>query len=819
MAQETLMVDANEDLDAIIGRLRQARSKDVLVVLPNKTRALETLDQFNALRRTVREEGINLTFSGGNKTVQGLAKLLGFQIDKGDGAVAAPAADSDNDNLPSGFASFGDTPSQQATRPFGGPPGGFVVNGNTSILGQPTVPTGIPQMDEPPASPRGRNAQDIFSGLANMQPPEMPTRNTPPPPANFGLSGDTPLTRENAPNFFGGGPAIPNPPPPPAFDMGTGSHTMSYEEAIGSGLLGDESPTRSNNSNLPFDLADDRDEDVPSILDNEPDTAAAEIRQRSGVRRGDREIAEPRVRGRGNRRARNAGTDPDLVVSKRRSPALGAGLTAAVAGIGGSFSRVVNAGRRPSQATAEGIKLERPKLAPDVQRERKKQSSAYMLLAGVAILGIFLIVAGVLWSLLTGGPSTPGNTQAGGAPQRVNLVLSTGQVTNTVSILLDTKAGAASTAAPQGSPVSGSASTSNPTDQQSGIAPRLGVTEINTGSITKEGEWPAFGSIKKVEGFAQGQVTIFNAGVSAKSYPAGQVLYKNPKSGVEYKLVNSLSVGAGDPVAGGRGQANGVVQAGVPGPVGNFEGASRIVLSDSVLANIGALNGGTERTVKIVSKEDMAALQKKLMDEAQADAKKQVDGKYNAETQGIQFLKTADPKCSFSKNVGEEADKLTGNCAVSSRAIVYNKTALVDAVKGALVKNPKQSIDPNTLKFNDDGQVKEENGRLIYTVGVTARIFQPLTDDDKKSIGNLIIGKSAEDAKAAVLNGFPQLLDVNFGDFKGTLPTDPTKLDLKTMYDYENDTTAKTTAVTTVATVGTVVGTVPAATPNPSPKS
>lgn len=818
MAQETLMVDANEDLDAIIGRLRQVRSKDVLVVLPNKTRALETLDQFNALRRTVREESINLTFAGGNKTVQGLAKLLGFQIDKGDGAVAAPpAADSDNDNLPSGFANFGETPSQQATRPFGGPPGGFVVNGNTSMLGQPTIPTGIPQMDEPPASPRGRNAQDIFSGLANMQPPEMPNRSTPPPPANFGLSGDTPLTRENAPNFFGGGPAIPNPPPPPAFDMSGGSHTMSYEEAIGSGLLGDESPTRSNSSNLPFDLADDRDEDVPSILDNEPDTAAAEIRQRSGVRRGDREAAEPRVRSRGNRRDRGAITDPDLVVSKRRGPALGAGLTAALAGVGGSFGRVVNAGRRPTQVAAEGIRLDRPKLAPEVQRERKKQSSLYSLFAYLAIAGIFLIVVGALWMLLTGGSNPTGNPQAGVNQQRVNLVLSTGQVTNTVSILLDTKAGASSTAAPQGSPVSGSASTSNPTDQQTGIAPRLGVTEINTGSITKEGEWPAFGSTKKVEGFAQGQVTIFNAGVSAKSYPAGQVIYKNPKTGVEYKLVNSLSVGAGDPVSGGRGQANGVVQAGVPGPVGNFEGAGRIVISDSVIANIGALNGGTERTVKVVSKEDMAALQKKLMDEAQTDAKKQVDGKFNAETQGIQFLKTADPKCSFSKNVGEESDKLTGNCAVSLRAIVYNKAALSDAVKGALIKNPKQSIEPSSLKFNDDGQVKEENGRLIYTVGVTARIFQPLTEDDKKGISNLVLGKSAEDAKAAVLSAYPQLLDVNFSDFKGTLPTDPTKLDLKTMYDYENDTSAKPTSA--VTTVGTVVGTVPVATPSPSAKS
>ena len=89
MAEETVRVDPEEDLDSLIARLKQARSKDVMLALPNKTRALQTLDNFYALRKSAHDDGLNLTFSGGNKTMKGLARLLGFQVEGGDGSSVA----------------------------------------------------------------------------------------------------------------------------------------------------------------------------------------------------------------------------------------------------------------------------------------------------------------------------------------------------------------------------------------------------------------------------------------------------------------------------------------------------------------------------------------------------------------------------------------------------------------------------------------------------------------------------------------------------------------------------------------------------------
>ena len=60
-------VDPNEDLDQIIATIKNQSSKDVTLVLPPETRALQELNNFYALRTAARSSNINLSFSGGNK--------------------------------------------------------------------------------------------------------------------------------------------------------------------------------------------------------------------------------------------------------------------------------------------------------------------------------------------------------------------------------------------------------------------------------------------------------------------------------------------------------------------------------------------------------------------------------------------------------------------------------------------------------------------------------------------------------------------------------------------------------------------------------
>ncbi|NWJ44315.1 MAG: hypothetical protein HXX08_00405 [Chloroflexi bacterium] len=756
MAQETITVGVEEDLDSVINRLRQSRTKDVLVMLPGKTRALETLDQFNMLRRVVREESINLTFSGGSKTAQGLAKLLGFQTDKSDGITSQsiPSADSsDDDNL---FANFGETPSQQPTRVFNGVPQGFVTQT------QPPPPL-------EPTQPLRRPTQEFFNQMPNIQVPDMMSRPVPPPPpVNFLQQDINDTPRETLGSFL----ELDSPPPKPApstdFDSG-GARTMTYEEAAQFGYFGDEAPIgdEGNTAQFPFDLTDEQDDDVPSVLGTTSDNAAADFKQRSGVRRS-ADI--------GRSRKKTADTFDD---TGKRTPK-GAGLAAMATGLTANFGRLLPRNRAPKEAVAS-VSMGRTPLPPDVQSQRARDKNRFGLFALVGVAGAFIILIGLLLITLGGGQNQGNGNASTGNLQRVNLILATSQVTNTVPILLDTSSVSAVPTV-----VSGSSSTSNPTDQPQGVTPgRLNVTEVTTGKITKTGTWPAFGSLLKADGVAQGQASFVNSGASPRSLGAGAVIYTNQRSGVQYRLISAVTIPAGDPFTGAVGRAVGQIQASAAGSSGNFEGASRVFLTDSLGASIGPVTGGTERKVQVVSKEDRAALEQKLVEDARAQAKQELQGRYDPNTQGIQFLNAADNQCQFSKNVGDEAAEFSGTCSVSQKAYIYNQTALADAVRSALVKDPRQQIDPTSLKFVGDGQVNQENGRLIYVVPVTATLYSPLTDDMKKDIATLGAGKSPEEARTAILQKYNQyLFDVNFSGFTGTLP-DASKLDLKPVFDYQ----------------------------------
>jgi hypothetical protein len=83
MAVETIRIEPNESIDSIIQRLKRVGSTEILLILPEQAKGLQTLDQFNVLRREVRDADLNVTFMGGNKTTRGLAKILGFSIREG----------------------------------------------------------------------------------------------------------------------------------------------------------------------------------------------------------------------------------------------------------------------------------------------------------------------------------------------------------------------------------------------------------------------------------------------------------------------------------------------------------------------------------------------------------------------------------------------------------------------------------------------------------------------------------------------------------------------------------------------------------------
>ncbi|MEI6045753.1 MAG: hypothetical protein WCS37_15510 [Chloroflexota bacterium] len=780
---EEVRVDPNEDLDTLIARLKQARSKDVVLVLPSKTRALQTLDNFYALRKSARDEGLNLTFSGGNKTMKGLAKLLGFRVEgseSGEDSDIADFASNSNDQIMMPPPS--PSPAQQ-THSFDGPPGGFVVQ----QPGGPPPRNGAGRGESmPPTMPR--TPQDFFNDIPDMS---IPTIQPPPMRSDNGFGTDQLLSRDNAANFFGNlGGSSASPPgsqtsPTPAFDFGggEGGPTLSLEEAMRRGLL------NSGSNNLSQDFQFDSPPDPPPVMEDDDvpavplaDNAGARFR-RPGVRRDDDDAVEPISKGRKNREKAVKPPKPTKQKETDKSTEKGrVELPAALTLLKTKINKILNPVERIS-----GGGMMKPDVSPQERERRRKQGSRTTLYTIIGIgLVVVVVVAIILVSL--GGSSTP-TGQGGISIAKLNLLYKTTPVTSTVTLLLDTN-----------NTISGTTVT---TATANG---RLSVNSITLPTINIKGDYPAFGSKVMPTTTAQGNVTLVNGNNQAISYGAGALVFK-ASSGVTYRLRDGVSIPAANLLAGTQGRATGVVVADRAGPSGNLPNGFSAYLGSAVAVQAGAITGGTEQPVKIVSKEDIEALRKQLVEKAQADVQVQLKDKYTPATQDIQVVNGAEPKCDFTKNAGDAADSFSGNCSINSQAYIYNKTDFQKAIQDQFVKDSKLKAEPSSIKVLGNGQLKNDNNRFFLEVSVTGLAYTPL---DLNKLKDTIANKSLADLKIA-LNDFPQIESLDTSSVKDAKLPEASKIEIMTTPG-DNSNNAVVISSTTAATTS---GTLTNGTPKP----
>ncbi len=801
MGEEQVRVDPNEDLESLIARLKQSRSKDVVLVLPSKTRALQTLDNFYALRKAARDDGLNLTFEGGSKTVKGLAKLLGFRVNGGD---------SDDDST---FADFAGDSTEQITMPpaqmpqrtavFEAPPSGFVVQ----QPGQPqnnAAPSAMPRnganrgesMPPPPAQPR--SPQDFFNDIPDMSIPSIqppPMRNNGGPGMDFN-NNDAVLNRNNVANFFDDMPATPPPAPArppiapePGFDFAGGAstegRTMTYEEAMRTGIFNsNEAPNLSSgfqfNPQAEPPMGDE--DDVPAVPQISGDTAADRFR-RPGVRRDDEldDVPGPRGRpSRGNRQPKPA-----------RNRGQGVGMPPAIAGLGTRVNKILN----PVERTSGGGMGMRSELSPEEKDRRRRQSSRTTFLAfliiGILVVAVALII---LLSLLNSNNGNGGSPIIGGGPvanTRLNVIYKTNPVNSNVNLLLDTS---------NTGGVSGTAS-NNPGNQPGGTSTggRLPVTQITATPFTAKADYPAFGSRLQPTSTAQGTINFSNGAAQPFGYGAGTVIYTNRATGVTYRLRDAVSIPAGNPFGGGTGKASGVIVADKAGSVGNLpNGFSFYLNNGAVGAQAGPIAGGAEQPVKVVSKEDQDALRKQLVAQAQNDAQNSLKDKYNPATQDIQIIPNGDPSCQFTKNPGDVSDTFSGSCTINPQAYIYNKSDMQRAVQDQMVSDPKLKVDPTSIKITNAGQIASENGRLRLPVTASALTYSPIDLDKFKSE---VAGKTIAEVQQVINTNYPQIDRIDVSNVRGDKMPEASKIDL---------TTTPGDAATTPATGGPASGTITA---------
>ncbi len=116
---------SHDQLLNVLGEMRANGYLNIILVLPGRVRGLQTLDDFYRLRKAGRDLGLALSFAGGNKTMRGLAKLLGLPVIE----VVAENGQAAEQDSQTGSGMFWETPT-----PPPPPPSHSHNNSDTGIM-------------------------------------------------------------------------------------------------------------------------------------------------------------------------------------------------------------------------------------------------------------------------------------------------------------------------------------------------------------------------------------------------------------------------------------------------------------------------------------------------------------------------------------------------------------------------------------------------------------------------------------------------------------------------------------------------------------
>lgn len=133
-------------------------------------------------------------------------------------------------------------------------------------------------------------------------------------------------------------------------------------------------------------------------------------------------------------------------------------------------------------------------------------------------------------------------------------------------------------------------------------------------SVTLEGTGEATVSLQAPDATAKGSIRLINTDTGAVSLAAGTVMATG-SNGVSYKLTSGVSVRGLDINSGQTGIGYGEVQADRPGPEGN--GSLGLITRGGLKIVGGPVTGGTSKTIKLVSQQDLELVKGQLLNQLQ----------------------------------------------------------------------------------------------------------------------------------------------------------------------------------------------------------
>lgn len=253
---------------------------------------------------------------------------------------------------------------------------------------------------------------------------------------------------------------------------------------------------------------------------------------------------------------------------------------------------------------------------------------------------------------------------------------------------------------------------------------------------------------------ATGKITVYNKLSSSRKLSKGENLIAPNK--IRYSLDEEVSIASASVKEdqGSKTIVYGKEQVSVTaidiGPDGNISSGTELVFEDFASSEYSAtadeeFSGGTSREISVVGKEDVLALEKKIVDDlknkAKSDIESNKDGKITVVDDTIESEIVSEK---LSDKVGEQAKTVSLSAKVNFTALGYNPEDIVLLLKqGAQVKIPEgYKMQAGFSRQTILDKTVNKDGSVDFNASFASML---VPDIDTNVIGQLVEGKKVTD--------------------------------------------------------------------------
>lgn len=282
-------------------------------------------------------------------------------------------------------------------------------------------------------------------------------------------------------------------------------------------------------------------------------------------------------------------------------------------------------------------------------------------------------------------------------------------------------------------------------DTEAGILPGSEVkTEIASNQKIQTSD------TKTVGERAKGEVTIYNKTLNNKTFKKGTIL---SSGSLDFTLDEETTVEAATESVGSLtyGSTKARITADKIGTASNlpsnsdftFEGlpsSSYSARNDSTLA------GGTSRDVKVVSRDDYAALRTQAQEELEKQAADELKGKIESGQRLIESSITSKITSeTFDKEIGEEADEVSVDMVLTVSGLIYQEEDLLGLIDAMVTSNVPENYEYNrdAVTTKMDEVSKDDDAERLFLVHMDAQLLPKIETGD---LAQKLAGRSLSEA-------------------------------------------------------------------------